>query len=527
MAVSRCSQCGGPLSSLSEPESNINVPAAPGTLARHQEVLSTNEAPEGAELTFIREVVSKTDAKLADVKKEISRLQNRIQQLQDERASLAIYRAQNTAVLSPLRRMPPEVLGEIFSWTLPSIDEGSRKFHKSHSPWVLTQVCNRWRAVAVSTPSLWSRVVINCFEELNPLSMVKTQIERAHRLQIHFYAHEKKPSRPQIDMFQLLADHSAQWEELVIGLTTAITSLLASLRDRVPSLYKLEVTWRDPASQQGVESIDCFRTASSLIDVVIFNKFRHIPILLPAQQLTRYTVNAPWHVHAGILKLAHSLVDARIDISFENDAWPDSSEPTDLLLLRRLYVSHPNILHYLRTPAVRDITYLLETDEGPGVLLRHLEPFVVRSGCSLQKFCFHGVPVLSVAAEILGKFRSLSELTVITYKPYHYTRLNIFISNLTIPNPTGSTLAPHLLKISFGCSGGSCIDYGRYLHMLQSRWKTNDRALKGATLVTDSMRKPDRATLNGLTALSRDGLDLLLLEGGEAEDVIGRWTMSR
>ncbi|KAJ7483482.1 hypothetical protein FB451DRAFT_991164, partial [Mycena latifolia] len=65
--------------------------------------------------------------------------------------------------LSPLRRMPPELLGEIFSWTLPSVQEalGRRRFQDKHSPWVFTQVCHRWRAVALSTPSLWSQIVIN------------------------------------------------------------------------------------------------------------------------------------------------------------------------------------------------------------------------------------------------------------------------------------------------------------------------------------------------------------------------------
>ncbi|KAJ7483481.1 hypothetical protein FB451DRAFT_1028928, partial [Mycena latifolia] len=130
-------------------------------LARYQELLTTNAVPQGTELPFIQVVVSKTDARLADVEKEISRLRDRLQQLEDERASLSRYQAQNYAVISPLRRMPPEVLGEIFSWTLPDFRHtlGRRRFDITSSPWLLTHISSRWRAVALSNASLWSVVV--------------------------------------------------------------------------------------------------------------------------------------------------------------------------------------------------------------------------------------------------------------------------------------------------------------------------------------------------------------------------------
>ncbi|KAJ6580700.1 hypothetical protein B0H19DRAFT_483800, partial [Mycena capillaripes] len=59
--------------------------------------------------------------------------------------------------------MPPEVLGEIFSWTLPSVDEclEREQFPMTDSPWLLTHIDRCWRAVAVSTPSLWSLVALS------------------------------------------------------------------------------------------------------------------------------------------------------------------------------------------------------------------------------------------------------------------------------------------------------------------------------------------------------------------------------
>ncbi|KAJ7123583.1 hypothetical protein C8R44DRAFT_670182, partial [Mycena epipterygia] len=77
--------------------------------------------------------------------------------LEAERASLSSHLAQNNAILSPLRRTPPEVLGEIFSWTSPSVNVFKQgDFGIADSPWVLTHISGHWRAVAHSTPSLWS-----------------------------------------------------------------------------------------------------------------------------------------------------------------------------------------------------------------------------------------------------------------------------------------------------------------------------------------------------------------------------------
>ncbi|KAJ6557566.1 hypothetical protein B0H19DRAFT_898910, partial [Mycena capillaripes] len=78
-----------------------------------------------------------------------------------ERASLLIYRTRTRAVLSPLRRMPPEILGCIFLVTLPKTVDAAWSHTRTGSPWIFTRVSSRWREVAISTPSLWSRVVID------------------------------------------------------------------------------------------------------------------------------------------------------------------------------------------------------------------------------------------------------------------------------------------------------------------------------------------------------------------------------
>ncbi|KAF8211032.1 hypothetical protein K438DRAFT_102106 [Mycena galopus ATCC 62051] len=291
---------------------SIDVSTSPGT--RYYTLLNTNEPAEGSDLTFIHSLISNTDARLAfldheipNLQEKLSKLQKTLKQLEDERASLSSYQTRIRATLSPLRRMPPEVLAEIFMWTLSSIGDAltGGRFHVARSPWLLTQISSRWRAVSLATPSLWSRVVMDYSEGATrlpyySLALVETQIQRAHKLKIHFYGCSTLPdSRPQIQIFEFLLQHSSRWEELSLGLTCAIVPLLTALRDRVPALKRLWIQWEDdPDRRPSVQTIDCFQSAPSLVD---FGFSQSIPVPVSIHQLTRYQVEGSWETQKGIL----------------------------------------------------------------------------------------------------------------------------------------------------------------------------------------------------------------------------------
>jgi hypothetical protein len=82
-------------------------------------------------------IISDADARLACLDDEISTLEEKLQQLEEERASLSHYWTRNKVILSPLRRMPSEVLGEIFLLTLRSVmaDLGPKDYLVG-SPWM-------------------------------------------------------------------------------------------------------------------------------------------------------------------------------------------------------------------------------------------------------------------------------------------------------------------------------------------------------------------------------------------------------
>ncbi|KAJ7138259.1 hypothetical protein C8R44DRAFT_728417 [Mycena epipterygia] len=141
---------------------------------RHHRLLNSNEGPLDSNTTNVTSVISKARERLVVVEDDLSRLRERVKCLK-KHALLSGDLAQNNVILSPLRRMPPKVLGEIFSWTLPTINDFRRKNPgAADSPWILTHISNRWRVVAISTPSLCSLVAINfSHQDHYPLSMVK------------------------------------------------------------------------------------------------------------------------------------------------------------------------------------------------------------------------------------------------------------------------------------------------------------------------------------------------------------------
>ncbi|KAJ6495164.1 hypothetical protein C8R45DRAFT_164052 [Mycena sanguinolenta] len=135
----KCSVCGAVVISTGDGDAATLSPTTdPQTLARLGMLSDTNEAPREAELSIIRPIVEGTSARLHALDAEIIRLQARLRQLEGEGTILSQYHDKNTRILSPLRGMGPEILGEIFSWTVPSICDVLLSV--KNCPWVLTRL---------------------------------------------------------------------------------------------------------------------------------------------------------------------------------------------------------------------------------------------------------------------------------------------------------------------------------------------------------------------------------------------------
>ncbi|KAJ6457434.1 hypothetical protein C8R47DRAFT_1164358 [Mycena vitilis] len=402
-------------------------------------------------------------------------------------------------------------------------------FDRTDSPWVLTHVSSQWREVCISIPSLWSKVAINYSENQNPssaypLSVINAHIRRSHKLKIHFLGCGTVDPHPQIETFQLLLHHAPRWEEFCVEITPALVPLLAQLQDRLPSLLRLWINWEGPESQTGVQSVECFQTAPSLVDFGVFNEHAFVPFSFPIAQLTRYEFDGPWGMHSGVLRLASSLVEARILINFDEAPWPDPHEPIDLIHLRRLYVSNFRVLNYLRAPALDELAIWVSEDEP--VEIPQLLAFIERSARSesLRNLCLKGSPDKETGVTILQKLPCITEFSLILRDSLEArTRIHALMLALTV-SPGNAVVSPQLHALFLGCSDEGYVEYDVYLAMLKSRWTEQGCALQRAALATEEGPGPDPATLLGLMALRRDGLDILLVEGTAARYEMYAWS---
>ncbi|KAJ7651234.1 hypothetical protein FB45DRAFT_731279, partial [Roridomyces roridus] len=126
--------------------------SSPGSPCTH--LLKSNNAPTETEIPPIQLFISENQSRLDALDVQIDDLRAQMQRLQSQRDAVADCVRRHIAVVSVLRRVPPELISEIFVWTL----AGGQTWDAP--PWYLGLICRSWRGIALSTPFLWSCIVV-------------------------------------------------------------------------------------------------------------------------------------------------------------------------------------------------------------------------------------------------------------------------------------------------------------------------------------------------------------------------------
>ncbi len=117
-------------------------PPTAGSLADARRLLDESK-------TSLSELDHKIEAAEAHVAQIVAETHCAIKQLQSERETLEDKISRTLAYMSPIRRLPNELLRHIF---IMNFDE------YPCCAWILSSVCSRWRRLALSMPRLWSKV---------------------------------------------------------------------------------------------------------------------------------------------------------------------------------------------------------------------------------------------------------------------------------------------------------------------------------------------------------------------------------
>ncbi|KAJ7193955.1 hypothetical protein GGX14DRAFT_587419, partial [Mycena pura] len=109
------------------------------------DLLLNNLTPTDFQLHQVHKSIQGTD-------EDIRRLQDAIDQLSTQLGALQSFVERHRGVASAVRRLPSEILFEIFTH---SLNTNRSSFHPKNALTDIIRVCARWRAVALASPLLW------------------------------------------------------------------------------------------------------------------------------------------------------------------------------------------------------------------------------------------------------------------------------------------------------------------------------------------------------------------------------------
>jgi hypothetical protein len=401
---------------------------------------------------------------------EIAGVRDLLNQLLHERRLLSHRIAFHSALLAPVRRVPPEIMSEIF--VRYAHDAYDTEPPRNHNSLVLATVCRSWRAVALSTPELWSRLEIRCGTYWPPseMEMVEEWLTRsgAHPLSLKLRTMTTWPSNKWVEIFQ---SSQSRWRHVEFFLNEPAPKRLSAFKFCFQQLYTLEMHYRPGIGN--ASHLDMFEEAPMLHTVKI-NANPHL-LRLPWRQLTcvhilpsTCAVNDVFET----LTRCRDLVECKFRVYSQESDHPVLPS-IQLPWLRTLEIRFKEcafLFDALTLPALQNIKIFAEWNQLPE-FYSHFLPFLTRSNCPLRSLCLRGARLTdNQLLRVLTLLPGLIELEVI-YKHYDPTITDAVLKALSsIQSEDGriSGLLPILENLSLHCSDR--FTFPLFADFVRSRW---------------------------------------------------------
>ncbi|KAF7293999.1 hypothetical protein MKEN_01446000 [Mycena kentingensis (nom. inval.)] len=171
-----CIRCGFP-SEAPQPL-NITPPFAP-----FPAYLTSNAAPDDSETVQVRQAIAHARNAISSLDQQTDALLLVLKELATRREQCTSFIDAHERVLTPIRQLPPEIMGEIF---LRAVEQEDAPWNPdTNISWRLTRVCIAWRTLALASPYLWRKInVVHTYTpyDVAPWEVLRnalnTQIER-------------------------------------------------------------------------------------------------------------------------------------------------------------------------------------------------------------------------------------------------------------------------------------------------------------------------------------------------------------
>ncbi|KAF7376674.1 hypothetical protein MSAN_00084400 [Mycena sanguinolenta] len=397
---------------------------------------------------------------------------------------------------APVQKLPVELLGEIFSWTLgewgPMTDEPSALLLE---PLTISHVCGHWRAVSLSMPMLWATIWIDR-PRVSHISMVKLWVERSRTCPLSIYLRQTDPksclSFPTStehdltdEIFAVLLPHLSRWQTVdLIFKTDTQRSLVSISGDEAVALEHaaLQVDSWDSAGADSIQSALYSRPLVRSVCLYPSSSQHHVRW----EQLTHVDAELECTPETWLSLLASSpaLCSAKFACSAQPD-WAATSftHPEKYLTLPLIVelsikasrIDLAPLFDRLTLPALRALA--LEYCHVPRTMpdQQSLHSLLDRSSCVLEFFSLHET------ARMRDAQRHITYLQIPLLASLKDLELKVDMTNeivefLTLDSQ-GSPPLPNLTAIVLNDSSrGDHISDVALLHMLSSRRSSTSNA---------------------------------------------------
>ena len=120
--------------------------------------LDSYYVPTDSESLEIRSFIELPTSRLEVLTIQLQELEEQSTKIRNEQSELRLFISKHRAMISPIRKLPIDILQEIFIACLPT--DHNHLISRWEPPILLTQICSFWRNLAHATPQLWKSIHI-------------------------------------------------------------------------------------------------------------------------------------------------------------------------------------------------------------------------------------------------------------------------------------------------------------------------------------------------------------------------------
>ncbi|KAJ7168620.1 hypothetical protein C8R46DRAFT_1191395 [Mycena filopes] len=361
-----CVRCGFPTPmprmTIVEP---IHVPAP-------DEFMRSNDLPPDSVIAWAHREMAVAETGIGLVEEKMAHLK----QLREQ--GLRDFVADHQRIVAPIRRLPTELLAEIFSQAVSS-DSSSDWNPTTNAGWILARVSRAWRAVLTSMPQIWSRITV--FDRSTPRpkdielkEAILLQLERSTPapLTIRF----KWPgfsSEQRISVLEALFSAKDRWQDVDIFLNKSEFRHFPA--SSFPMLTKLRLSVTSWLHKCDFATV--FKTTPALQDLHYHGQTGDSQtalsrmLVFPLAQLKRLRLSSfdcdLSHLLA-VFKLASNIVELRIDhCSIHADVQGSNRQTLPNLVFLEVSNRADTFVQCLDVPILQRLTINLSDDGDIGI----------------------------------------------------------------------------------------------------------------------------------------------------------------